>query len=313
MAGKHLALAVDLGGTKVASALVTVDGELVPGSRFRQPTGHDISRADLEAAIRSVVSSARAAVPAGDHLVGVGIGSAGPVESTKGEVSPLNMPGCWDFPISRIAGDVAKGVPVALQLDGHCILLAEHWIGALKGYRNALGMVVSTGVGGGILADGRMLEGRTGNAGHVGQVRVTSPTAAGVDLESTLEGVASGTAIVKWAKEQGWAGETGEDLGASYAAGDAIAIAAVKRCGEAVGYALATLGAVIDLEAVAIGGGFSHVTPDLFDIVRATLKERTPLRTMMGIEVLPSGLSDEGPLIGAAALIHRSELVPKRP
>jgi glucokinase len=312
VAAKKLALAVDLGGTKVASALVTTDGELVPGSRFRQPTGHDISARDLEAAVRSVVSSALAAVPAADRLVGVGIGSAGPVDSTKGEVSPLNMPGCWDFPIVRIAGDVATGVPVALQLDGHCILLAEHWIGALQGYRNALGMVVSTGVGGGILADGRLLEGRTGNAGHVGQVRVTSPTAPGIDLESTLEGVASGTAIVRWAKEQGWVGDTGEDLGASYAAGDAIAVDAVKRCGEAIGYALATLGAVIDLEAVAIGGGFARVSPDLFDIARSTLKERTPLRTMAGIEILPSGLSDEGPLVGAAALIHRSDLVPRR-
>jgi glucokinase len=312
MAARKLVLAVDLGGTKVASALVADNATLVEGSRFRVPTGHDISRKDLEAAIRSVVSSALATVPAGDELVGVGIGSAGPVDMTKGEVSPLNMPNCWDFPISRIVSDVVGEVAVALQLDGHCITLAEHWVGALRGCRNAVGMVVSTGVGGGIFADGRLVEGRTGNAGHIGQVRVTSPSSAGPDLASTLEDVASGTGTVRWAKEQGWSGETGEDLGVSYAAGDPVAVAAVKRCGEAVGYALSTVAALLDLEAVAIGGGFSHVTPDLFDIIRATLKEREPLRTMAGIKVLPSGLSDEGPLIGAAALIHRAHLLPTR-
>ncbi|HEX4058847.1 MAG TPA: ROK family protein [Galbitalea sp.] len=310
MSARKLVLAVDLGGTKIASALVSDDPKLLDGSRFRVPTGHDISRADLEAAIRSVVSSALAAVPAGDEVIGVGIGSAGPVAVAAGEISPLNMPNCWDFPIARIVSDVVPRVPVSLQLDGHCIALAEHWVGALRGYRNAVGMVVSTGVGGGFIIDGRLLEGRTGNAGHIGQVRVTSPAAAGPDLDSTLEGVASGTGTVRWAKEQGWKGETGEDLGASYAAGDAIAIAAVRRCGEALGYALSTVGALLDVEAVAIGGGFSHVTPDLFDIVRASLKERAPLRTMAGIEVLPSGLSDEGPLIGAAALIYRSHLLP---
>jgi glucokinase len=312
MTAAKLVLAVDLGGTKVATALVNAKGQLVPESRFRASTGHDISPEDLEAAIRSVVASALAAVPAKDELIGVGIGSAGPVAMGKGEVSPLNMPGCWDFPIVRIISDVVHGVPVALQLDGHCIALAEHWVGALRECRNALGMVVSTGVGGGIIADGRLVEGRSGNAGHVGQVRVTAPTGPGPDLASTLEGVASGTAIVKWAKDQGWAGESGEDLGASYQAGDPIAIAAVRRCGEAVGFAISTLGAVIDLERVAIGGGFSHVTPDLFDIARATLKERTPLRTMADLEIVPSGLSDEGPLIGAAALIHRSHMLPSR-
>lgn len=305
----HLALAVDLGGTKVESALVTADGSVIADSRHRVPTGREIDRDGLEAAIRSVVSSTLEAVPAGASLAGVGIGSAGPVASNLGEISPLNMPDCWNFPIVSIIADVVGDVPVSLQLDGHCIVLAEHWIGALQGYRNALGMVVSTGVGGGIIADGRLLSGKTGNAGHVGQVRVSTPTAAGANNETTLEGTAAGPNIVAWAQAEGWTGSTGEELAASYAAGDPIALAAVYRCGEAIGVALSSVAALLDLEAVAIGGGFSRVTPDLFDIVRATLRERSPLKTMKGIVVLPSALSDEGPLIGAAGLIHRKDLV----
>jgi glucokinase len=301
---QNLALAVDLGGTKVEAALVAEDGTVLADSRHREPTGRAISREALEAAIRSVVSATVAAVPDGASLAGVGIGSAGPVASNLGEISPLNMPGCWDFPIVSVVADVVGDVPISLQLDGHCIVLAEHWIGALQGYRNALGMVVSTGVGGGIIADGRLLSGKTGNAGHVGQVRVSTPDAAGANNETTLEGTAAGPNIVAWAQAQGWNGSTGEELAASYAAGEPIALAAIYRCGEALGVAIASVAAVLDLEAVAIGGGFSRVTPDLFDITRASLRERSPLKTMKGIVVLPSALSDEGPLIGAAGLIH---------
>lgn len=308
----QLALAVDLGGTKVEAAIVNSDGAVLDGSRHREPTGRDITADKLEAAIRAAVAGALGTVPSGQKLVGVGIGSAGPVAADIGEISPLNMPGCWDFPIVRIVEDATSGLPVTLRLDGLCIALAEHWIGALRNFRNALGMVVSTGIGGGLLIDGRLVAGKSGNAGHVGQVRVATPTAGGANNETTLEGTASGPHIVAWAQAQGWKGDDGQHLAASYASGDPIAIAAVYRCGEAVGLGIATIAAITDLEAVAIGGGFSRVTPDLFDIIRATVRERSPLRTMQGIEVMPSGLSDEGPLIGAAGLIHRADLLPDR-
>ena len=310
MAAEQLALAVDLGGTKVEAAFVTADGRVLEESRHRVPTGHDIHPDALEAALRQVVRQTMAdAADAGD-IVGVGIGSAGPVASTIGEISPLNMPNCWDFPIVKFVRDASGIANTSLHLDGLCIALAEHWVGALRKYHTAMGMVVSTGVGGGLIVDGRFLAGKTGNAGHVGQVRIATPNADGKNLETTLEGIASGPNIVRWAREQGWTGDTGEDLGASYAKGDPIAIAAIKRCGEAVGLAIATVGALVDLEAVAIGGGFSRVTPDLFAIANATLRVRSPLRTMVGIEIVPTGLSDDGPLIGAGGLIHRSDLVP---
>lgn len=311
MPTEQLALAVDLGGTKVESALVNQDGRVLEDSRHRAPTGRDIQPPELEKAVRAVVSAtmgdARAA-----GVIGVGIGSAGPVASEAGEISPLNMPNCWDFPLAAVIADASGISAVSLHLDGLCIALAEHWVGALREYRTALGMVVSTGIGGGILVDGRFLSGKTGNAGHVGQVRVSSPTAAGMDLDTTLEGTASGPNIVRWAQARGWIGETGEDLAKSYVAGDPIAISAVYRCGEAIGFAIATVGALVDLEAVAIGGGFSRVTPDLFTIANATLQERTPLKTMKGIRIVPSALSDDGPLIGAGGLIHRRDLVPHR-
>ncbi|MEQ1737524.1 MAG: ROK family protein, partial [Rhodoglobus sp.] len=93
------------------------------------------------------------------------------------------------------------------------------------------------------------------------------------------------------------------------AAGDSIAIAAVTRSGRAIGQAIASATALVDLELVAIGGGFSHVTPDLFEIIRTTILERSSFPFVTKVRVVPSALSGEGPLIGAAALIHRGSLV----
>jgi glucokinase len=83
----------------------------------------------------------------------------------------------------------------------------------------------------------------------------------------------------------------------------------VQRAGRAIGQAIASATALDDLELVAIGGGFSHVTPDLFDHIRAAIAERVQFGFVTKVVVVPSGLSGDGPLIGAAALVHRPELV----
>jgi glucokinase len=119
--------------------------------------------------------------------------------------------------------------------------------------------------------------------------------------------VASGPRTTAWAREQGWTGATGEDLAASHAAGDPIAIAAVERAGRAIGQAIASATALVDLDLVAIGGGFSHVSPALFDHVRAAIAARAPFPFVAKVRVVPSGLSGTGPLVGAAALIHRAD------
>ena len=306
----RLALAVDVGGTKVEAALVDEDARLVPGSRHRAPTGAGSSSASIAASVEQVIDLALAATPDGAELVGAGVGSAGPISLERGTVSPLNLQVWRDFPLRDLVCSRSGIHNTVLRLDGLCILLAEHWAGALQGYRTAMGMVVSTGVGGGLLVEGRLVGGRSGNAGHIGQIQLHTHTKAGKDLGATLEGIAAGPRIVEWAREQGWSGATGEELAASYREGDPIARLAVERCARAIGEGIASACALIDLEAVAIGGGFSRVTPDLFDLIRATVEAEAPLDTIPGVKVLPSALSDEGPLIGAAGLIHRADLLP---
>ena len=152
---RPLALAVDFGGTKVEAALVDDRGRLVPGSRHRRPTGPDVPSAALDASVRDAVEAARAVLPAGASLAGVGIGAAGPVDVDGGLVSPLNLPAWRDHPLAAVVAAVVPDAPVTLRIDGLCIALAEHWVGAGRGVPNMLGMIVSTGVGGGLVLGGR--------------------------------------------------------------------------------------------------------------------------------------------------------------
>lgn len=303
-------LALDFGGTKVEAALVDAHGAVVPGTRFRQATGPTAGSETLEAAVDSVLDSVLATVPSGESILGAGIGCAGPVDIVHGLVSPLNVPAWRGYPLRDHVRARVDGVTTRLRMDGLCITLAEHWVGAARGYDNVMGMIVSTGVGGGLILDGMTVAGPTGNAGHIGHVEVggfSDRCACGGT--GCIEAVASGPKSVAWARSQGWEGASGEDLAAAYAAGDEIAVAAVRRAGHALGQAIASATSLTDLEIVAIGGGFSHVTPDLFDVIRASIAERTAFAFVTKVKVVPSGLSGDGPLIGAAALIHRPQLV----
>jgi glucokinase len=305
---RAVALAIDFGGTKVEAGLVDVSGTVLPGTRFRQPTGPTATSDTLEAAVLSVARDARAAVPEGATLVGVGIGCAGPISLAEGLVSPLNVAAWRDYPLRALLEKELPGVPVTLRMDGICIALAEHWIGAARGENNLMGMIVSTGIGGGLIVQGRTIEGPTGNAGHIGHVEVGGfSDQCGCGGTGCVEAVASGPKSVAWARSQGFDGTSGEDLAAAYAAGDPIAIAAVTRAGHAIGQAIASATALVDLDVVAIGGGFSRVTPDLFDFIRAAIAEREAFGFVAKVRVVASGLEDSGPLVGAAALVHRAD------
>jgi glucokinase len=305
------ALGLDFGGTKVEAALIDANGTLFTPSRFRAPTGPTASGAELEASVTTVVTQAVAALPSGVELAGVGIGTAGPITVASGAISPLNVPAWRDYPLADLVRSLVPTVPVRLRLDGLCITLAEHWVGAGQGVDNLMGMIVSTGVGGGLILGGRTITGPSGNAGHIGHVEVSGyddPCACGG--RGCLEAIASGPKTVAWARRQGWTGSTGEELAAAHAAGDDIAVRAVQRSGEALGHAIASATNLVDLDLVAIGGGFSHVSPALFDAARSTIAERTGFEFATRVRLAHSTLSGEGPLIGAAALIHRASMVP---
>lgn len=304
-------LALDVGGTKVESALVDDRGMVLGASRHRAATGGQASSEQLSSAVHRVVTQTRSSLPDGASLIGVGIGCAGPIDLRGGSVSPLNLPVWRNYELKSLVAALVPDLPVRLRLDGLCITLAEHWVGAGQGVDNLMGMIVSTGIGGGLILGGVTMPGPTGNAGHIGHIEVggfADPCACGGI--GCIEAIASGPNTVAWARTQGFTGTSGEQLAAAYAAGDPIAVSAVARSGRALGQAIASVATLLDLDLVAIGGGFSNVTPDLLDFARTSIAQRVQFDYATRVRVVPSALSGEGPLIGAAALIHRAELVP---
>lgn len=296
------ALAVDVGGTKMEAALVADDGILVPGSRSRRETGRDATPASLDDAIAAVIAHALSRLPDDAELVGAGIGSAGPIDRNVGQILPVNMPaargyGLADAVRATASGILGRDLPTVFGHDGGALALAESWLGATKDARSSLAIVVSTGVGGGFVVNGAYIPGASGNAGHLGQVRREGGL--------TLEEIASGPASAAWAQQQGWSGATGEDLARDSAAGDAIARAAIERSARAVGEALADAATLVDLDTVAIGGGFSRVSDDYIDLVQQALTASAAHEYSRRARVVRSGLGDEGPLIGAAAFVLR--------
>ncbi|MEU8267867.1 ROK family protein [Sphaerisporangium sp. NPDC049002] len=324
-------VAVDVGGTKLAAALVDPTGEIVVAGRMATPPGGDAPT--LWKALAGLVDSVLERRP-GHEVIGVGAGCGGPMAWPEGVVSPLNMPGWRDFPLRERLGERFSGVPVRVHNDAICLAVAEHWRGAGRGSDDMLGMVVSTGVGGGLILGGRLIDGGTGNAGHIGHVVVDpdGPT-CGCGGRGCLEAVARGPGLAAWALEQGWtpggatgrasatdtegprtgarlagtyveaAEASGRRLSADAAAGDEIARSAMTRAGRALGIAIASATHLCDLDIVTIGGGLSQAGPLLFDPLEEALRAHARMGFAGRVRVVPAQLGQDAGLIGAAALI----------
>ena len=287
-------LAIDIGGTKMAAAIVDDDGAIV--RRDRTPTDARDPWPGFAAMLDKLVE--------GDQVDGVGIGCGGPMTWPVGEVSPLNIPGWRDFPLRARLAERFPGVPVRLHNDAVAFAAGEHWRGAAQGVDNVIGMVVSTGVGGGIVSGGRILDGASGNAGHIGHC-VADPQGpqCACGARGCLEAIARGPATVAWAQEQGSSAQDGPALARLAAEGDAVALAAFARSGDAVGRVIAWCAALLDLQMVVVGGGLAQSGPPLWDPLLAAVREHAVLPFLADLRVVPPGLGGDAGLVGAAALV----------
>jgi glucokinase len=301
MVSSDVTLTLDIGGTKIAVGLVDADGALVQHSKLPTPNG---DAETVWAVVDTLITEALA--EAGGRVRGAGISSAGPIDLAAGTVSPINITAWRGFPIVERVAALA-GAPVRLGGDGLCMALGERWRGAGRGARFLLGMVVSTGVGGGLVLDGAPYDGRTGNAGHVGHVVVDPdgrPCSCGG--RGCVETIAAGPRMAQWARENGWAAPPGADakeLADAAGAGDRIAQQAFGRGAVAVAAMIASVGAVCDLDLVVIGGGVAQSGGLLFDPLRAALKTHARLDFLRVLRVLPAELGGDAGLVGAAALV----------
>jgi glucokinase len=290
-------LALDIGGTKIAAGIVDDEGAVL--QRFQQPTPRDSAEAAWQVTA-DLVRQATSVTP----VQAVGIASAGPVALAAGTISPVNIAVWQDFPIVARVAELT-GLPVRLGGDGLCMALGEHWRGAGRGAQFLLGMVVSTGIGGGLVLDGAPYDGRTGNAGHVGHV------VADVDGElcvcgghGCVETIASGPRMTRWAQQQGWTGADAKELAAAAEAGDTTALAAFGRGTTALAAVIASTAAVCDLDLVVIGGGVAKAGEVLFGPLREALTRYAGLTFIRDLRVVPADLGGDAGLVGAAALVR---------
>ncbi|WUH97508.1 ROK family protein [Spirillospora sp. NBC_00431] len=307
-----LVLAVDVGGTKLAAALVEPGGRIAAYERVAtpNPAAPAAGGLDAEGLWRTLESLlVKLVADAGDPvLAGVGVGCGGPMTWPAAEVSPLNIPAWRDFPLRARLRARYPGLPVRIHNDAICVAVGEHWRGAGRGRGNVLGMVVSTGVGGGLILDGRLVNGGSGNAGHIGHVVVDPggpPCACGG--RGCLEAVARGPGLVAWAREQGWRrgapGAAGVELAADARRGHPVAVAAMRRAGRALGIAIASATHLCDLDVAAIGGGLSQAGSLLFDPLEEAFRTHARLEFARRVRIVPAALGQTAGLVGAAALV----------
>jgi glucokinase len=281
----EVALAIDIGGTKLAVGLVDDRGQV--HVRHQAPTaGHDDEAlfATLAALVRAALEDGRSTglVPAT-----CGVGCGGPMEDQGATVTPINIPQWQAFPLADRLVELT-GLPTRVDNDAKAMTLAEGWRGAAVGVADFIGMVVSTGVGGGIVLDGRLLDGAAGNAGHIGHV-IVEPDGhrCGCGAVGCLEAEASGTAIARIT------GRPAAEAGPGQ----------VARVGMLVGRAVASVASLLDLRLAVVAGSVAlGFGAPFFAAAQAELDRRARLAFAAGARIVPAGLGSDAPLVGAAAV-----------
>jgi glucokinase len=279
-----VALAVDIGGTKLAAGRVDEDGRLTGMASV--PTPQSLDAEVLWAALAELVGG----VVRGDEVV-CGVGTGGPMTAGGEEVSPLNIPGWRGFPLRRRLAEVT-GLPVAVDNDAKALARGEGWVGAGRGVGSFIAMVVSTGVGGGLVVDGRLLHGEAGNAGHIGHV-IVEPEGrpCGCGGRGCLEAEASGT---------GNRAATGRPPAEAPPA-------LVRHVGTCVGRAVASVANLCDLRLALVAGSVALGFGDpFFAAAQQELDRRARLDFSRGAQIRRGGLGADGPLVGAGAVGWRS-------
>lgn len=288
-------LAMDIGATKFALAIVDSTHEV----SFRQ----DIPSTQLWDGLSQALLNIRDSQS--EKITKIGIGSAGPINVQYGEISPVNIAQWRNFPLILNVTEIFPDAQIAMVGDAVALAIAEHAIGAGRGARNMLGMVVSTGIGGGIIVNNKPLEGDYGNAGYFGHT-VVGDYDGGCNCGriGCVEGYSSGTSMVRYAQNNGWSGGDFVVLAASAQSGNKNAIAAIEFGVNHLAKAIINIVQIFDLHHVVIGGGVTEAG-DIYwkPLEKAVESHSTSLGLVEPIKLLPAQLERNAGLIGAAMAV----------
>ena len=312
-------LAVDLGGTQIRAALVTPDRTV--HCRRAVPTADEegvdavIGRiVDLAAAVRTDAGSQDLPAP-----IGIGISSPGPLDPWQGVVRLApNLAGWKDVPLApRLAG--ALDLPAFLERDTNVAVMGEWRYGAAQGTRNAIYITVSTGIGGGVIVDGRPLVGPDGTAGEVGHMTIElDGPRCGCGGVGHVEAIASGTALAREGLAQlsqspdtplARLAASGAEVDAALVAraaslGDGGCAALLERAWQAVGALCASLVNLLDPEVIVIGGAIAEHHPRLFEVAHLELERRAFPILVDRVRIQPAALGGDVSLVGSLPIVN---------
>lgn len=306
-----LAVALDLGGTQVRAALIDGNGAVL--RRVAVTTAATAGPPAVIDQLRQLAMAVSEGVD-GDRILGVGVSAPGPIDTVRGiALSIPTLAGFVDLPLGRML-ETRIGLPVWLENDGIAAALGEWRFGAGRGHANIVYVTVSTGIGGGVVADGRLVRGRHGMAGHVGHMTIVQdgePCACG--NRGCWEAYGSGTAFAKRARTRAAAHGSsllhadsaaidGRTVFEAAARGDALARALVAEEADILGVGIANLLHLYSPDIVVIGGGmaadFDLLSPGIASRVRSAAMP--PFRD---VAVVRAGLDGNSGLVGAGMLV----------
>ena len=288
---KEASLAIDIGATKVAVGLISRSGEVLARIDISSKVGSiEELNSSLAAAIKSVMATEEVSV------VGAGIGSAGPIDNVKGTINPVNIPHWVDFSLVDFLREVSGINSVHIIGDASALAYAEFVLGAGRGASNLMGIVVSTGIGGGVVLNGAFHVGRTGNAGMIGH----SVVAQGGKLcacgqRGCVEAYASGTNMAK-----DFGAENFEAVADAARKGDVKALAAIEKGSAVLALGLLNAVALMDLDTIVVGGGVM-LADDIYwpILVKHFEKEMKALNFPGNVALKKATLGKDSGLVGA--------------
>jgi len=307
---KRLAVGVDLGGTRFRVALCDRQGQRL--ARAEYPTRPDTGPQMVLDRIAGAIHNLLEAVPGDHQVVGVGLAAPGPLDPWRGVIyTAPNLPGWDNLPL---ADELAArcGLPVRVGNDANLAAVGEHRLGAGRGTTDMIYVTVSTGVGGGVIANGQLLLGVHGGAGEIGHtVILPDGPPCNCGKRGCVEALASGTAIARRATEAVAAGYatalarypqplTAELVDAAADEGDTVAQAIIDDAAHALGIGLTNLLHLFDPAAIVVGGGVTRSGERWWRELRAEIERRALPFYLRDYRVVPAALGDDAGLLGAA-------------
>ena len=318
--GKKYLGTVDLGGSKILSVVAQSDGRRL-GEDRRTTSAEEGPELVLERIGVSLETAlANAGVQRGD-LAAVGICSPGPCDIDAGVIRwGPNLPGWRDVPICRYLEE-RLGVRACLENDANAAAVGEHVYGAGRGCRHLIYITVSTGIGGGLIIDGRLYRGATGVAGELGHMTIEPDgPVCGCGNRGCLEALASGTAIaargeelvaqggspllVRLVQEQGEL--TAAIVGQAAEAGDSASRDIIQRAGYYLGIGLASYVNIFNPEVIIIGGGLAKMGELLLGPARAEMEARAMPEALKAVQLKSAELGDYVGVMGMVALLREA-------